>query len=343
MAPSWVGDVVMATPAIRALRRRFPGARITVLTRQTGADVLEHNPHIDRTIVADKKGVGPETDNTGELARLLRAGSFDLAVLLPNSFRVALLAWRAQAERRVGYAVQWRSMLLTDRVSPPREDGKIVPINMVDRYLALCAAVGCTELSQDEELFASEQDIAGANEVLASQGIAEDDPLAVLIPGASYGPSKLWGAEKFAQVADGLVDRHHFKVLAHVGPGEEEIGQQVADASVRGVTVPPPGTVDLKLLKGVIRRSAVVIANDTGPRHYAVAYGVPNVAVLGPTSRRYIDVNLEHTELVQAEVDCGPCQLKVCPRDHQCMKLITPGQVLEVAESLLDRTYHLPA
>jgi len=96
-----------------------------------------------------------------------------------------------------------------------------------------------------------------------------------------------------------------------------------------------PGAIDLKVLKGVIRRSLLVIANDTGPRHYAVAYAIPNVAILGPTSRRYIAVNLERTRLVQAEVECGPCQRKVCPGDHHCMHRITPEMVLEAAESLL--------
>jgi len=335
VAPSWVGDVVMATPAVRALRRRFPSAHVAVLARPTGADVLEHNPHIDRIIAADKKGVGPETRSAGELVSLLRAEKFKLALILPNSLRAALLAWRARANRRVGYAVQWRSPLLTDHVPPPREHGKIVPINMVDRYLALCAKAGCTELSTDEEIFASDEDTARANEVLSSLGIGGDDMLAVLIPGASYGPSKLWGAEKFAAVADRLAERHGFKVLAHVGPGEEGIGHQVVAASKSGVLVPPPGAIDLKVLKGVVKRSALVIANDTGPRHYAVAFRIPNVVILGPTSRRYIDVNLEHTELLQADVECGPCQLKVCPRDHECMELITPDDVIEAAERLL--------
>jgi len=337
VAPSWVGDVVMATPAIRALRRRFPKARIAALCRPAAADVLEHSPHLDRIITADRNGVGPETNSTRELVRLLRAEDFDLAVILPNSLRTALLAWRARAKRRVGYAVQWRSPLLTDRVPPPREHGKIVPINMVDRYLALCAKVGCTELTKDEEIFASDQDAARADEVLSSLGVGPDDALAVLIPGASYGPSKLWGAEKFAVVADRLAERHGFKVLAHVGPGEEAIGREVAARSEKGVLLAPPNTIDLKVLKAVVKRSALVIANDTGPRHYAVAFRIPNVVILGPTSRRYIDVYLEHTELLQAEVDCGPCQLKVCPRDHKCMELITPEHVIAAAERLLSR------
>jgi len=99
----------------------------------------------------------------------------------------------------------------------------------------------------------------------------------------------------------------------------------------------PPGAIDLEVLKGVVRRAALLVANDTGPRHYAVAYGIPNVAILGPTSRRYIDVNLERTELVQAHVQCGPCQRKVCPRDHACMTLITPDRVFDAAESVLGR------
>ncbi|MFH1732825.1 MAG: lipopolysaccharide heptosyltransferase II [Planctomycetota bacterium] len=335
MAPSWVGDVVMATPAIRALRLRYPQARMTALARQAGADVLEQNPHLDRIIAANKKGVGPESGGLRELIRLLRREKFDLAVVLPNSFRTALWARLAGAKRRIGYALQWRSLLLTDRLPPPREDGRIVPINMVDRYLAVAARAGCAELSQEEELFASEADIAAADRVLSALGVGANDMLVVLIPGASYGPAKLWGAERFAETADRLTEERGCKVLAHVGPGEEDVGRQVAAASKKGVLVAPPGAIDLKVLKGIIRRSSLVLANDTGPRHYAVAFGVPNVVVLGPTSRRYIDVNLGRTELLQAEVDCGPCQLKVCPRDHECMQLVTPEDVLAAANALL--------
>jgi len=325
----------MATPAIRAVRRRFPHSHLAVLARRAGADVLEHNPHVDRFFVADRRGVGPESGGPRRLARLLRAEHFDLALVLPNSFHAALVAWRARARRRVGYAVQWRSLLLTDRLPPPRENGKIVPVNMVDRYLALCAAIGCAQLSRKEELFASDDDRARADRALSALGVAEADRLVVLVPGASYGPSKRWGAEKFAEVADRLIERRGCKVLAHVGPGEGETGRRVAAASANGVLVPPAGTIDLKTLKAVVERAALVIANDTGPRHYAVAFGVPNVAILGPTDRRYIEVNLERTVLLQAEVDCGPCQRKVCPRDHRCMARITPDEVLAAAESLL--------
>jgi len=346
MAPSWVGDVVMATPAIRALRRRFPDARITALARQAGADVLEHNPHLDRIIASDKRGVGPESAGLRQLVRLLRRERFDLAVVLPNSFRTALWARLSGAPRRVGYALQWRSFLLTDRLAPPRENGKVVPINMVDRYLAVCERIGCTDLSQREELFVGEEETAAADGILSGLGVGADDELIVLIPGASYGPAKLWGAAKFAAVADRLIERRGCKVLAHVGPGEEAVGAEVVAASERGVLLAPPGAVDLKVLKGVISRAALLIANDTGPRHYAVAFGVPDVVILGPTSRRYIDVNLDRTELLQADVACGPCQLKVCPTDHRCMRLITPDDVLSAAERLLAATQapgaHIP-
>lgn len=333
IVPNWVGDVVMATPAIRAIRQKFPSAHVVALARQTAADVLVNNPHIDEFVVANRMGVGPQTRSRRELITLLRSHKFDIAVVFPNSFRTAWLAWRSGARRRVGYSLQWRSMLLTDRVPPPRENGRIVPINMVDRYLALAAKLGCKGLSKDEELFASSVDTAGARAALKSLGIPATDKLVVLIPGAAYGPAKLWGAEKFAAVADHFAAQG-FKVLAHVGPGELEVGKRVAAAS-KNVIVPPAGTLDLKTLKPVIGRATLVIANDTGPRHYAVAFNVPNVAILGPTSPRYISVNLERTRLVQASVECGPCQQKICTKDHRCMAKITPAEVIAAAESLL--------
>lgn len=333
IVPNWVGDVVMATPAIRAIRRQFPLADIVALALQSAASVLADNPHINEFIVANRAGFGPQTRNRRELIALLRSHKFDVAVVFPNSFRTAWLAWRSGARRRVGYAVQWRSMLLTDRVPPPRENGRIVPINMVDRYLALAAKLGCTDLSKAEELFASSADAAAAREKLKSLGIADTDKLAVLIPGAAFGPAKLWGAEKFAAVADHFAAQG-FKVLAHIGPGESQVGEQLAAAS-RNVVIASPGTLDLRTLKPVISRAAIVVANDTGPRHYAVAYNVPNVAILGPTSPRYISVNLERTRIVQASVDCGPCQQKVCTKDHRCMTKITPAEIITAAESLL--------
>jgi len=323
--PNWIGDVVMATPALRAIRKQFARAHITVMVKPYAREVIEPGPWYDEIV---------EAPLTRASCRRLRRPPIDLHLSLPNSFRSAWEAWRMGAKRRVGYHRNRRGWLLTDRIDPPRRDGRIYPENMVDYYLRLCAHLGCPPEDKRVELHPSPDAERLAEARLRALGI-EDGCLVAINPGAKFGSSKCWLPERFAEVADALIEGAGAQIVILSAPGETEIVQAIK-SRMRHSPIPlyPTGS-RLNYLKSVIRRCRLLITNDTGTRHFAVAFGLPVVVIMGSTQSSYTDVNLEKTTIVRVDVDCGPCQEKVCPTDHRCMTRITSEMVLEAAEGAL--------
>jgi heptosyltransferase-2 len=335
-APNWVGDVVMATPAFRALRQHVPDARLVLLCKPYVEPILSGCPWFDELVTYPGRGAGEFL----RLVRRLRRERFDLAVILPNSFRTALEARLGGARRRVGYARpgRHRGWLLTDPIAPPLdEQGRFQPQNMVDYYLRLCEHLGCQDLSQREELFITPECQERADALLETYRVGPEKLLIGLNPGGAFGSSKIWPAERFAAVADALATRHDARAILFGSPNERPILKQVATAMDNEPILPEPGELNLDVLKPLVNRCGLLVTNDTGARHFAVALDVPCVTVMGSTSPAYTDVNLERQMVVRVDVDCGPCQQKVCTEDHRCMRLITPDMVLAAAEDLLDR------
>ena len=331
-APNWVGDVVMATPTFRALRETFPQAHLAVVLRPYVEPIVRGAPWFDEVIATDDRRLGDFL----ELTRRLRAGSFDLAVILPNSVRSALEAWLGRARRRLGYDRRYRGILLTDPVAPPHDSrGRFVPRNMVDYYLTLCQLLGCQHLSRREELFITPECGERGEALLAKHQVGTDQTLFAVNPGGAFGGSKLWLPDRFATVADTLADRHGARIVLFGSPKERPILETVAQAMTHEPILFEPGELDLDVLKPLMRRCSLLVTNDTGARHYGVAFDVPVVCIMGSTSPLYTDVNLERQTVVRVDVDCGPCQKKVCTTDHRCMTLITPEMVLDAAEGLL--------
>ncbi len=199
--------------------------------------------------------------------------------------------------------------------------------------LAVVAALGADDRDVRLELFVTEAEAKEAGAALAARGVDEEAPVAVLAPGASYGPSKLWPAGHFAAVADALAERGVRPVLVGA-PSERGISAEVVAAAAR-----PPvdltGEIGLGAMKAVMRRARVLVCNDAGSRHVAVAFGVPVVCMMGPTSLEKTNLNLEQVAVLTANVACRPCYHRVCPTDHRCMTRIAPERVLEaVAPSL---------
>jgi len=333
--PNWVGDVVMATPTIRALRLSCPDAHLAVVIKSYARQLLDGSPRIDEIIEYDPEGRHRGVQGYYSFLYGLRRRSFELGVVLPNSFRSAWEMRFAGVRRRIGYARQGRGWLLTDPVPPPRQGGEPTIVNMVDYYLALCEQLDCDSLERDEELFTSPGAERRAEEILSRSGAGEGDLLVGIAPGAGYGPAKLYPLDRYAQVLNRLVESHSCRVLIITSPKESELAE-----SLSGQLREPPirldrEEVDLEVLKSLVKRLSLLITNDTGPRHIAVAFDRPVVVVFGPTSTAYTDVNLEKQAIVRQEVDCSPCQLKVCPTDHRCMLHLDPDQVYGAAETLI--------
>ena len=323
LAPNWLGDAAMCTPALRALKRRFPEARLTVAGRDSVCALLEGLPWIDALA---------ETPHRPGLLALTRLGwrfrphARGLCVVFRHSFRAALLAGLTGARRRIGQRRDNRHWLLTDTVEPRREAGRVTPAYTAFEYLGLVAALGCEDDGRGLELHADEQELAAVRACFGGGG-----PVVAMAPGAAFGPSKQWPAARFAAVADLLHARAGARITLLTGPGEEALRTEIAEqtrAPLLDARTDGPG---VRRMKAVLAASDLLVCNDTGPRHVAIAFGRPVVCVMGPTSPAYTASPWERGEVIRVDVDCGPCQQPVCATDHRCMTGIPPERVAEAA------------
>lgn len=342
--PSWIGDGVMATPTLRALRLLWPEAHITALARAPVRAVLDACPWIDRfvTVRHARRGM-PDGRRVGPfpLAARLTAGKFDTAILLPNSFRSALLARMAGIPRRIGYDRDGRGFLLTDRLLPMRTKGKFVPVPTRDYYLGIARYLGSVNPDPTMQLNTRPEDDRRADELLRAGGFdTERGRLVMLNPGANYGEAKMWSPDRFAAVAERCTRDFGATVAVTGAPKERAIIDQLIAAARTPVLDLPRMGLELGVLKSVIRRAAIVITNDTGPRHVAAAMGVPVVTIFGPTDPAWTEIEFAMERKVMVKLYCSPCQKKICPLkntpdDHRCMKEVTPDMVFDQAASLL--------
>jgi heptosyltransferase-2 len=334
--PNWVGDVVMATPALRAVRQCWPQAEITVLCLPSGEEILRGSPCIDRFEVYARKGGDRGIHGRRRVIRQLRENRHDLAIALPNSFSSAWIFFRARIPRRLGTAYGKRGWLLTDRYTPELEGQHRVPKSMVTHYYDVLETIDVPRGRGDLELFETDDGRRLTLEKLALLGAKEDDRYVAIVPGAAFGPTKRWPADRFAQVADHLQNEHGLKPLLIGGPGEESLLLDVDRAMKTEALSTADDVFDLDALKTAVRMCSLMVTTDTGPRHYAVAMGVPVVVVMGSTDPRYTESNTEKTTVIREDLDCSPCHLKTCPLSHHhCMTLIEPERVIAACESRL--------
>ncbi len=335
--PNWIGDIVMATPALRALRTHWPDAHIAVAGPAHAQPLLNGLESIDEVIaLPSRKEGGVGALRTG--AALLREGAFEMALLLTHSFSTSLVARWAGIPRRAGYGGGWRSSLLTDVVPCGRERGRHrMPIPMVESYFRLLEALGIPRGSHRFELAVTDEEEGKARDWLERHGIEEGESVFGIHAGSSFGPSKLWIPERFAEVADRLYERHGSRSVLFCGPLEQDLVREIASHAKSPILQAADDPIDLATLKAVIRRLKLLISTDTGPRHLGPAFDIPTVVLMGSTDPRFTNTNLHDSLVVRTEVDCSPCQLKVCPIDHRCMERLTPDMVLAATERLLQR------
>jgi heptosyltransferase II len=327
LAPNWLGDVVMCTPALRALHRRFPDAALTVAGRPSACAALDRLPWIDRFETMPER---PGPVDLVRTARRLRHAAWDLTVVFPHSFRAALLAFLTGSASRIGYSRNGRAVLLSAAMAPHMENGRIAPVYMGTEYLDLVRALGCEDDGQGLELHADPMLVKALGAELQGDG-----PLVGLAAGAAFGPSKRWPAEYYARVADLLAKEAGARSVILTGPGEEETRRAVLSAAKTPILQPDSGRPTIATLKAVVSQLDLLICNDSGPRHVAVAFHVPTVCIMGPTSPRYSESPHERGHVLRIDVDCGPCQKPVCKTDHRCMRGIPPERVVNAALDLL--------
>jgi len=332
--PNPVGDAVMATPALRAVRRAHPDAEIVLMGLPANEVLLRGVESFDEYLRIDDKRL------RATLARVreLRARRFDWALVLPDSPRAALDAFLARIPRRAGYARDaLRRALVTDPLDAPRENGRRVPFSMIERYLRITRVLGCPDAGETLDLVVDAASQRRVADRLDSLDVSKDERVLLVTPGASYGASKLWPPSHFARACDEI--RHRFGLLPVLvpAPNADEIAivREVATAMQERCValVDRPGT--LEDLKALVARATLVLTNDTGPRHIAVALDRPVVTLIGPTDRRHTGHLLERQRVLSEDFDCVPCGKKVCPIDHRCMIRLSPTRAVEAAAELL--------
>lgn len=314
VAPNWVGDNVMAIPVLEALAAT--GRSLTVLAR----------PHLRSLLdaVAVVESVVVRAASDSETIREIRSIGFEEAVILPNSFRSALLAFRAGIPVRWGYRGDLRALLLEPAL--PRPEGLRHQLTDYDALLerlgaAIPARVPHLDLTRDQK--------TSGRQALSAAGIpfaAEARRIGVF-PGAEFGPSKRWPPKNFAALLAELY-RDGFETVLIAGPGEEALAERVRSDS--GVQVPIVGPrLDLAELAAVLSQLDSLVTNDSGPMHLAAAVGTPCIALFGPTNPTRTAPSGETHKILYTRRWCSPCFKKRCPLLHQrCMRDISVERVV---------------
>lgn len=338
--PNWVGDVVMATPALTSLRKGLPECEITVMGKENARVLLDGLDLWDSYLSFNRHGEQAGTFTFLKVAGTLRRQRFDTGLIFPNSPSAALLFALGGVRRRIGYNRHGRGAFLTHLVPVEREKGRFIPVPMVTYYLKLVGFLGLNPATTRPHLTVAPGDDAWAEELWHNLGYADGRHVVCVTPGASFGPSKQWLPDYFAQVSDMLRRKLDVHVLFLPGPGEEPLTEKIRRTCSIEPDVLAPDLTPLNRLKAIISRCALLLTNDTGPRHIAVALQRPVVVMMGPTDPRYTATNLEETIVLRKKLPCSPCMLKVCPRDHACMTHITPREVFNACKLALQGTFH---
>jgi heptosyltransferase-2 len=337
--PNWIGDVVMATPALRALREHLgPEGELIGIMRPYVADVLAGTAWLDETIFYTKEADEPEFSRRAVLENL-RGARLDHALLFTNSLRTGWMAWRSGARERTGYVGNLRSWRLTRRLKQERRGPKQLLPPPIDSYLQLAASIGCTGQSRRMELGTTPNDEHAANEVWKQLGLPPGERVIMLNSGGAFGAAKHWPAEHFAELARRIVGGGRHWVLVNCGPAERDIAVEiVARADHRRVVGLGEMTrLPLGLTKACIRRVRLLVTTDSGPRFFGIAFSKPIVTLFGPTSSAATTTYYERETCLTLSLDCQPCMERVCPLGHhRCMRDLSVDRVHAVVNRYLE-------
>jgi lipopolysaccharide heptosyltransferase II len=339
-----LGDLLLATPAIRALRRRFPEATLDVLVTEYAAPVLRGNPHITEILTCDKRIVQAPLRQRAALACRLRRRRYDLGLVLEAhwgyaGFAELLLAF-AGVPRRIGRDLGKHKDLLTAAVPIRRQ-------HWIDTYLEVAAAAGAVPDGDEMDFPVSPADEAACAAWRQEHRVAHFAPILLFPGGAQHLISRRWNPEGFAAVGDALASAWGAPAVIIGGAAEADLAAGLAQR-MRAPALSAAGVLSLGATGALLRRCRLFLTNDSGPLHIAAAVGAPTVAILGPTDPAVFGPRGTPHEIVRVPLPCSPCirvgdfpDCPITPREL-CLRSITPAMVLEAAERLLARTAPAP-
>jgi heptosyltransferase-2 len=328
---NWIGDAVMTIPAVTAIRHTFPESRISVLAKPWVAEVYRLCPAVDQIILFHDPGVHSGIRGKIRLAGELRVRRFDAAILLQNAIEAAIVSRLAGIPIRGGYNSDARGFLLTHSVQRTKA---IKEAHQIDYYVEMVKSLGCM-LTQKSICLQPDRDSDSiSDDIFRQHGIEEDRLLIGLAPGATYGPAKKWFPERFAAVADRLIDEFAAQVILF-GSGEDRKSADEVQQNARHSLINLSGNTNLKEAIALMARCALFISNDSGLMHVAGALNVPLVAIFGSTNPATTSPVGNKSVVICKNVSCSPCLKEVCPTDFRCMDMVSIDDVYETARDLL--------
>lgn len=330
-APNWIGDAVMALPALEALKSLYKKAEITVLAKGRTVPVYQNNPHISKIIEYDDKsrhsGISGRIKLSGEIKRQ----GFAAAVLFQNAFDAAFLSFISGIPKRIGYARDFRSKLLTDAIPVTDE---IKKVHQAFYYLNIVKTLGGAMPEKPvPRLYISQAEKSWVDEFIADNGLKR----AFLIgaaPGASYGPAKRWPPEKFAEALTILCEGRNGFPLIFGGPEDKEACTEVSKR-LKMKHLDLSGKVYLRQFMALVARLNLFITNDSGPMHVGAALSTPTVAIFGSTDSTLTGPLGPTAKVLKREIECSPCFERTCKFKHYRCLEVESKEVARAAESLL--------
>ncbi len=334
LLPNWVGDLAMATPALRALRQQYPTATLIGVVKPYLVDVLEGNPWLDQLLPCSHQRWFGKQAFWPTVSRL-RSEKLDAVVSLRGTMRGAFMSLACGAKQRVGYGRQYFSSVYSKKYSPPHVKHGGAVQSAVDVYLQTVARFDCESHSSRLELFTTPQDEQHADAVWQRLKLPPPSQTVMIHAGSAQGSAKLWPVQNAANLAQLLVDRRRVGILINCGPQEREQAREIAKLAHRPnvVSLAEEKQLPFGLLKGLIRRVRMVISTDSGPRHLAAALGTPVVAVFGAMDPALSQNYHPQESIVRLKLECMPCNDYTCPLGHlRCMRDLSAEQVLDATE-----------
>jgi heptosyltransferase-2 len=332
---SWLGDAVLSLPAMEALKRLWPDAALTIVAPQGLAPLWLMQPSVDSVqAFGPARRNGRLMEDLG-LAVRLRREKWDVAVVMPNSFRSALLPALAGVPRRVGFSTDGRRLLLTH---PVAKSESLRAGHQVEHYMTLVRALGYEDPAPPARLAVSDDLLKWAEEALEDPLRAVPSrPVVGIHPGAAYGLAKRWFPERFLSVAEGAVRELDALVLLLGAEGEASWAAEAASASP-GRVIDWTGRTDVAELAALLARCDLLVCNDSGPMHLAAAVGTSVVAIFGSSEPARTGPMGEGHRVLRESIHCSPCFARTCPEEenlYRCFELITVDRVLEAAAESL--------
>ena len=323
---NWLGDAVMSVPAVRAIKGGRPDIHVTIAAPDKIAPMWKLIPEVDAIIPL------PEGSLLSVVRLLKQQMPFDVAILFPNSLRVALESWLSGIPRRVGYRGHCRSWLVNQIVREPRKPGP--PEHHSLRFLRIARECGAeTEKTSNVQRATSNSQLSDSNQ----PSPINHQPLKIgLCPGAEYGPAKRWLPERFAEAAAKITEQSSAQWILLGTKNDAAIGEQIA-AAIGDHCVNRIGQTTLDQLIDELRQCRLLLTNDTGTMHLAALLDVPVVAVFGSTEPRLTGPLGNGHTILRHHVECSPCFLRECPIDFRCMKAVTTDEVAGAVLSMLAR------